>query len=171
MYEWVKSYGQSTVLPAACKTVQAKLQGLQEAINTLCGEETNVTLPTVRSTWKSVAITHFGHTNLRHRGTFSYVIPSVIPSTANNVLIYVTGACGHAPNHVVQHIKIFTQDGSDKHYEKYLYVESYRTVAANTNSENMWFPMPTSRRVFVVINGSDVGSNYCTFNLHVVGYN
>ena len=88
MYAWIWVYERVTEVctachclrsPAACKTVQAKLQGLQEAINTLCGGETNVTLLTVRNTWKSVALTHFGHTNLRQRGTFSYVIPVSYP--------------------------------------------------------------------------------------------
>ena len=151
----------------ACGTVQEKLRGLQEAVTALCGG-TTVTAPTVRNTWTSVPITSIGSTNMRHPNTFSYVIPSVIPSTAKNVLVYATMYTGYAIS-VPQSIKIYTQDGSNKHYEKYIYSRSYPQSAVNTNSENMWFPMPTNRRVYMTVT-HDAGSN-CGANLYVVGYN
>ena len=105
---------------------------------------------------------------MRHPNTFSYVIPSVIPSTAKNVLIYAAIFTGIA-SHVSQHIKVFTQDGSDKHYEKYLYAFSTTQHAINTNSENMWFPMPANRRIYMTVT-NDCGHS-CNAILYAVGYN
>ena len=153
---------------AACGSVQEKLQELQEAINTLCAGGTAVTVPTVRNTWTSVPMTGIGGTSMRHPGTLSYVIPSVIPSIAKNVLVYATMYTGHA-NHVSQSIKVFTQDGSDKRYEKYLYSFSYSQNAINTNSGNMWFPMPTNRRIYMTVT-HDAGANSAA-HLNAVGYN
>ena len=106
---------------------------------------------------------------MRHPSTFSYVIPSVIPSTAKNVLVYATIHCGHALPNVQQHIKIFTQDGSNMRYEKYLYMLTWNQGAINTNSENMWFPMPINRRIYMTVY-KDAGT-YCGAGLYAVGYN
>ena len=127
-----------------------------------------MTPPTIRNTWTSVPLTYIGGTNLRHPNTFSYVIPSVIPSTAKNVLVYAAIHCGHAIPSVSQHIKIFTQDGSNMRYEKYLYMLTWNQSALNTNSENMWFPMPTNRRIYMTVY-KDAGSN-CGAHLYAVGY-
>ena len=128
-----------------------------------------MTVPTVRNTWTSVPMTGIGGTSMRHPGTLSSnTMPSVIPSTAKNVLVYVTIKSGLA-SCSSQSIKIFTQDVSDKHYEKYLYSFSYPQNAVNSNSNNMWFPMPASRRIYMTVT-DDVGT-YCASNLYVVGYN
>ena len=137
-------------------------------INALCGGNTALTVPTVRHTWTSVPITSVGSTDLRHPNTFSYVIPSVIPSTAKNVLVYATLHSGGASS-AKQHIKVFTQDGSGMHYEKYLYSYSYPQNAVNTNSDNMWFPMPANRRIYMTVT-RDAGT-HCYASLYVVGYN
>ena len=137
-------------------------------INALCGGNTALTVPTVRHTWTSVPITSVGSTNLRHPNTFSYVIPSVIPSTAKNVLVFAAIHCGTANAGVSQQIKVFTQDGP-KHYEKYVYMLTYNQPAYNTNSENMWFPMPTNRRIYMTVL-KDTGAN-CGAQVFVTGYN
>ena len=126
-----------------------------------------MTVPTVRHTWTSVPITSIGGTNMRHPNTFSYAIPSVIPSKAKNVLVYATMYTGHA-NRVSQNIKVFTQNGG-KRYEKYLYSFSYPQSAINTNSDNMWFPMPVNRRIYMTVT-HDAGTN-SRAELYVVGYN
>ncbi len=128
----------------SCSNVQEKLNGLKEAVEALC-EGTSVSIPTVRNTWTSVPITSIGSTNLQHPNTFSFVIPSVIPSTAKNVLIYALMHCGQANRGTELHLKVFTQDGSNKRFEKYLYMFSWNQNAINTNSDNMWFPMPINR--------------------------
>ena len=124
----------------------------------------------IRNTWTSVPLTIIGQTNMRHPGTLSYVIPSVIPSTAKNVLVYAIVRCGNASNRGPQHdVKIFTQDGSNTRYEKYLFMSSRTQDAINTNSDNMWFPMPINRRIYMTIS-SDSGT-FCFARLNAIGYN
>ncbi len=134
----------------------------------LC-EGTSVSTPTVRNTWTSVPITSIGSTNLRHPNTLSFVIPNVIPSTAKNVLIYTVMHCGHANVANTLHLKVFTQDGSSKRFEKYLYMLTWSQLAYNTNSDNMWFPMPINRRIYMKVD-RDVGAN-CEAHLYAIGYN
>ncbi len=152
----------------SCSNVQEKLNGLKEAVEALC-EGTSVSIPTVRNTWTSVPITSIGGTNLRHPNTFSFVIPSVIPSTAKNVLIYAILNSGGANQGITLHLKVFTQDGSNKRFEKYLYLLTYFQNAYNTNSDNMWFPMPSNRRIYMTVD-RDVGAN-CGAHLFAIGYN
>ncbi|XP_064395716.1 uncharacterized protein LOC135342785 isoform X1 [Halichondria panicea] len=153
---------------SSCSNVQEKLNGLKEAVEALC-EGTSVAIPTVRNTWTSVPITSIGSTNLRHPNTFSFVIPSVIPSAAKNVLIYALMHCGTAHGSITLHLKVFTQDGSNKRFEKYLYMLTYKQPAFNTNSDNMWFPMPINRRIYMTVD-RDVGAN-CGAQLYAIGYN
>ena len=152
----------------SCSNVQEKLNGLKEAVEALC-EGTSVAIPTVRNTWTSVPITSIGSTNLRHPNTFSFVIPSVIPSAAKNVLIYAILSSGGANIGITLHLKVFTQDGSNKRFEKYLYLLSYYQNAVNTNSDNMWFPMPSNRRIYMTVD-RDVGA-HCGAQLFAIGYN
>ena len=141
---------------------------MSEAIQAMCGAN-DVGSTIIRNTWTSVPLTRIGQTDIRHPGTFSYVIPSVIPSTAKNVLVYAIVMCGRANNGPAHDIKIFTQDGSSTRYEKYLYMESWSQIAINTNSDNMWFPMPANRRIYMTIS-SDNGT-YCFARLNAIGYN
>ncbi len=152
----------------SCSNVQEKLNGLKEAVEALC-EGTSVAIPTVRNTWTFVPITSIGSTNLRHPNTFSFVILSVIPSTAKNVLIYVFVGCGQANVGTTLHLKVFTQDGSNKRFEKYLYMLTWNQNAINTNSDNMWFPMPINRRIYITVD-RDLGTN-CHSALFAIGYN
>ena len=135
----------------------------------LCGVSTS-TPPTVQYspslTWTSVPRTTIGGNNLRTPSTFSYTIPSVIPTSAKEVLIYALIHSGGALRGG-QHVKIFTQEGSNR-YEKYLYMFGYPQDAINTNSDNMWFPLPTNRRIMMTVS-NDQGDN-CKAELHAIGY-
>ena len=155
---------------------QEKLEELRQVIDSLHGKISVLSahLQELDSkntgTWTSLPMTDVGSSNLRSPSTMSYVIPNVIPTTAKNVLIYVTAHTGYANNGPLQHIKISTdRNGSDKHYEKYLYLHSYPQDAINTISDNMWFPMPANRRIYMTVT-SDAGSN-CLAQLYVIGYN
>ena len=136
----------------------------------LCGAGT-ATPPAVQPspsvTWTSVPITSIGSTNLRTPSTFSYTIPNVIPSTAKEVLIYAILASGSANSNIAQHVKIFTQEGSNR-YEQYLYNYGYGRVFVNTNSDNMWFPMPSNRRIMMTV-AIDQGAN-CHAQMYAIGY-
>ena len=103
---------------------------------------------------------------MRTPSTYSYTIPNVIPSTAKEVLVYVSLYIGDAIL-AIEHVKIFTQEGKNT-YDKYLYVYSYPQSAVNGNSDNMWFPMPSKRRIMITIT-KDHGNN-CYAQLFAIGY-
>ena len=101
-------------------------------------------------TWTSVTATSCGTNDLRRAGTVTFAIPSVIPSTATEVLIYAgvfSGTSNRGPYH---NLKFHTMIGS-KRYEKYLLIYSWNQSAYNTNSDNMWFPMPSDRKLYLTI--------------------
>jgi hypothetical protein len=101
-------------------------------------------------TWTSVPKTNFAENTLQHAGTSSFTIPTVIPSSAREVLIYTSMFSAWSSVGPHQDVKIFTQIGTTP-YEKYLHVYSAAQNAINTNSDNMWFPMPPNRRVYITV--------------------
>ena len=101
--------------------------------------------------WVPVPKTWIGAAYLDDVGTVTFTIPSVIPSTAREVLIYAGAYTGYIyPVNLISDLKIFTQIGTCR-YEKYLLMLSMNQHAFNTNSDNMWFPMPSDRRVYVTV--------------------
>lgn len=155
-----------------CTSVQQKLQALSEAIEDLCGSTTPAPPSQIQcncshfESWTSVPLTAIGSTNLQHAGTLAYTIPSVIPSNAVEVLVYASVRCGYSA-HITQDIKIYTQQGT-RRYEKYLFMTSWPQSAYNTNSDNMWFPMATNRRIYMEI--SRAHGNNCGGYLKAIGY-
>ena len=153
----------------ACSNVQEKLQALSEAVQ-LCGSTTPAPISQCNcnysATWTSVPLTTIGTSNLQHAGTLAYTIPRVIPSTAREVLVLASIYCGYTPT-IYQHIKIYTQQGTN-HYEKYLFMFSHAQDAINTNSDNMWFPMTTNRRIYMEIPSAHGG--HCGGLLKAIGY-
>ncbi len=123
-------------------------------------------------TWKPVTKTRIVRMKLSHPGPVqSYVIPYVIPSSAKAVLLYAFIQCGYTNRDVVQDISIFTE-GPYGHprYKKYLFVHSYNQKAWSFNSENMWFPMPHNRRVYIQYPKSIAHISGCTLTVDAIGY-
>ena len=121
-----------------------------------------------QATWTSVPLTQIGHTTFRHSGTLSYEIPNVIPDDAKEVLIYADFQSGSSgPRDRISHFKIFTEKGAND-YAKYISLHSYGQAAWNTNSDNLWFPMPSNRRVY--LNVPNVHSGNIRGRLYVIGY-
>ena len=118
-------------------------------------------------TWTSISKAYIGSTSLTYTTTHSYVIPYTVPSSAREVLIYGIVAGGYAGNNIFQDIKIFTQEGTTR-YKKYLYMHSWSQDAWNTNSDNMWFPMPSNRRILMTVSRNHGGNGYA--RLYAIGY-
>ena len=171
-----------------CTTVQQKLQALSEAVQTLCqgsstSPPTTITSTTAKPapveqlpcdcspavTWTSVPMTSIGSSNLRHTGTLAYDIPSVIPSSAKEVLVLASVFAGiSGPNERSHYVKVYTEQGQ-KQYEKYIYLTSYNQNAFHTiNSDNLWFPLTSGRQIFVKLMYAHTG--YIGINLHAIGY-
>lgn len=82
--------------------------------------------------------------------------------------MYVYIQVGYSsPANEVTHVKIFTEDGN-KDYVKYIGLRTYGNRAWNTNSDNLWFPMPSNRRVYVGVSNAHGGN--ISGNLYVIGY-
>jgi hypothetical protein len=101
-------------------------------------------------TWNSVPDTWIGRAPFNRATTYSFDIPSVIPATAHEVLIYARMYSGRSGVHQDLNIKIFTQIGRTR-YEKYMFVALFPQDALTTSTDNMWFPMPTNHRIYVNI--------------------
>ena len=167
-----------TIIIPECSELMEKVNALKMALEGVCTEDLPTTLPTTEQptieplcscpiNWTSVPFTEIGTTNLKHAATLSFNIPSVVPSSATEVLIHAGFYTGSSNNGPLQYIKIFTQIGTAK-YEKYLMMFSYPQSAINTNSDNMWFPMPPNRRVYLTLQTA-VGNNAAAY-LHTIGY-
>ena len=118
--------------------------------------------------WTSVPITKIGSSQLRQTGTQSFDIPSVIPSSATEVLILADVEIGYSgPQTTAHYVKIYTEQNS-QNFAKYIIVKSYHQSAWSTNSDNMWFPMPTSRKVY--IDNTQAHTQNLFLNLHAIGY-
>ena len=118
--------------------------------------------------WTSVPMTHIGDINFKQVSTLHYPIPAVIPSSANEVMVYAVIQVGDSgPNTAHDHVKIYTQE-KDRQYSKYLGFATYHQNAWSTNSENMWFPMTTDRRLFVQV--YTVHTNRIVLSIAAIGY-
>ena len=101
--------------------------------------------------------------------THPFSIAGIIPDTATQFLVYATIHCGGnlvEPNVFVD-VSIFVNiDGM--RLSKYLEVVGYPQDAYNTNSDNMWFPVPSTMTVFVEVPYPVYG--ICRFRLTATGY-
>ena len=167
-----------------CTDVQQKLQALSEAVQTLCGSSTpsptTVTTtaqpaPVVQQcdcspavNWTSVTRTLIGYSQLQQIGTLAYDIPSVIPSSAEEVLVVIfvyvgsSGPPGHA-----HYVKIYTEQ-DQKQYEKYFLVIAHSQSTWDTYSDNLWFPMTSGRQIFLKSETAHTG--LVNVEIHAIGY-
>ena len=162
-----------------CSDVQLKLEALSETVQTLCGSSTASPSVTTQPppaaqcdcappvNWTST-VSSIGSTSIKSAGTLAYDIPSVIPSSAKEVLIFANVEVGNSgPSSQQHYIKIYTQQGSQQ-FEKYIFVVTYPQNARSTNSDNLWFPMTTGRQVFVELGHAHTG--HINLYLFAIGY-
>ena len=157
----------------------ATVKRLKATIDSMCNIATAApstvappsALPTVQqcncagmTKWISVNKTTIGSSTLRQAATITFIIPTIIPSNASEVLIHVAFQGSNTPT---QDLKIFTQIGSTR-YEKYLIIMAYS--GGNTNSDNMWFPMPLNRRVYLTTLRASGQSQSGEVKLYAIGY-
>ena len=112
--------GQTSNQATACRQ-------LTSAIQTLCGLTAITQLPTSTQqcncsrsvSWTSVPKITIGTNNLQHAATYAFDIPSVIPSSAVEVLVHAYIFSGIANRGPYQDIKIYTQKQTNR-FEQYL---------------------------------------------------
>ena len=163
-----------------CVEFRQKLQALSEAVQTMCGSSTpsntTATPPSVEQqcdrgpavNWTSVPLTRIGSPDMHGSGTLAYDIPSVIPNSAKELLVYVSAQVGSSgPRADTQDIKLYTQQDTHQ-YEKYIFIVTYTQEAYNTNSDNLWFPMTTERKFFVELPSAHTG--WLFLFIYAIGY-
>lgn len=101
-------------------------------------------------TWTSVEMTEIGRSHFRHRTTHAFSIPDVIPTTAREVLVYAYFEDGYSSPDQVTHFKVYTEEVTTK-YIKYISIHSYSGYSWAYNSDNMWFPLTSNRRVYIEV--------------------
>ena len=120
--------------------------------------------------WTPVAKTPIspGGLNFRNATTYTFQIPDVIPLAAREFMVYGIVKCGTAHFQEVGDI-IFYVMYNGLRFEKFLHMHSYRYQEAwNTNSDNMWFPMPADRLFHVEITVAIPGN--CRTLFFTTGY-
>ena len=118
--------------------------------------------------WIPVNKTHVGSDNLNTATTLSYDIPSIIPNTAQGVLLYSDARCGfsagsNTPADIAYYVVV-----NGVRYEHFLRTYAYPHDAVSCNSDNMWFPMPSNRLVYVEVPIALPGN--CVTIVSVIGY-
>jgi hypothetical protein len=111
-----------------------------------------------------------GRITLEDGTTYSFQIPSVIPLTAREFMVYAIVKCGWVPleRSSIESEVIFYVMHNGLRFEKFLYMYSLEQGAWNTNSDNMWFPMPADRLIHIEITVSI--SSRCPVLFYVIGY-
>ena len=132
-----------------CQNVNTHLTALTAAFNALCNVNTSPAQSCNCSVeWESISMTQIGTINVRSTNTQSFIIPNTVPSTAREVLVYVYVIKGYSQEYFSQ-MKIYTESSPTRRFEKYLPIKTYHQDAYSTTSENMFFPMPSNRRVYI----------------------
>lgn len=113
-------------------------------------------------------MTPIGKTNLSKAYNLSYTVPDVIPSGAKEVLVHASLHCGYSMLGPYISTRFYTQIGNNR-YEQYLILFSWEEKALNTNSDNMWFPMPTDRLIHLVVM-DEYGDDGAGATMFAIGY-
>ena len=154
----------------ACNKIEQNLEDIQSA---LCSGLATTVTPTQCTCdkeveWTSITRTQIVHNNLQSAHTFSYTLPSTVPNTAKEVLLFVVIQAAYSKPHGRDiFIKLYTENNG-KRFEQYIFAITYRRrYDWSYSSDNMWFPMTTNRRVYVE---SPRALSGVAMHVHVIGY-
>lgn len=118
--------------------------------------------------WTAVTLTHLGTSDLMEVNTLAFDIPSIIPSSAGEFLVFCSIYIGNTGQQgPYQNLAIFTEINNARYY-KYLAVYPWNADDYSFASDNMWFPMPTNREVFITVTATC--GRHANFNCFVTGY-
>ena len=94
-----------------------------------------------------------------------------VPSDAREILVYITLATGHnASTDTDVELTLWTSDGKQD-YKKYLYGRAYNQQAWSYNSQSMFFPATSDKKLRVsVAYSNSPGSGNKMSTLYVIGY-
>ena len=164
--------GTCKVAPCNCSfsNIDALSNYIDERINATVDERIATAIDSDSAMWTPVAKTVVGPADgvsLERATTYDFQIPDVIPLTAREFMLYATVECGYARNYNTVDI-IFYVYANGLRFEKFLHMAGYDQLAFNTNSDNMWFPMPAHRLVHLEITVGITGN--CDVLQYITGY-
>ena len=150
---------------AECSTIRFHMRELTIAFNRLCNSTTDPEPNPME--WNSIPLTRIGDINTRTTATQTFQIPSTIPQTAKEVLVYAYIIAGASQSAFI-HVKIFTEQSHTRRFEKYLSLQTWNQNAHTMTADNMWFPLTPNRRVYLslstIIPGNAAG------HIYIIGY-
>lgn len=111
---------------------------------------------------------HIGSAKLNHPELYQFSIANIVPDTATQLLIYATVYSGNTYGPTVfTDVSVFVYiDG--KRLSQHLYITGYHQEAYSSNTDNMWFPVPSDKLVYVQVPVGVPG--FAGFTLDAIGY-
>lgn len=113
---------------------------------------------------------HVGDVLLETASTNAYDIPSVVPDTAREVLFTAAANCRLGGGLVNDFVQFYVEINGAR-YVKLLYlIKSAGEVLPqgfNTNSDNIWLPMPPNRLVYI---RTTVVFTSCVAGIELIGH-
>ena len=111
---------------------------------------------------------HIGSASMNQPGTYQFSIENIVPDTATQFLIYATAYSGNTRDPTIFiDISVFVFI-DEKRLTQHLFVIGYPQDAYNTNTDNMWFPVPSSKIINVQVPVGIPGIS--EFVLRAIGY-
>jgi len=118
--------------------------------------------------WNPLGKIHLGTLPLNTITTVSYNIPVSVPPDAKEVLVYMYARTGVANPDSDLELRIYTKEGTIE-YSYYLLIHGYNQSAWSYNSDNLWLPVTSDRKIYVQSIGTRM-TGYRVGNIYVLGY-
>jgi hypothetical protein len=114
------------------------------------GDITLRTTEAIRGRYIPIAKKHVGSFDLQ-KSAVSFNLPSsTIPPGASEMLVYAGVFFGNCPGGNIQDIKI-SVNANGVSYDQFIFMRYYLQAAWNSNSDNMWFPVPSDGKINIQI--------------------
>ena len=150
-----------------CKKIRCHMTEISGALDSLCGPIGQPCTPTdCPVEWESVGLVQLGTIDMCSTRIQSFTIPTCVPTTAKEVLVYVYVTKGTSSDMFAQ-MEIYTAS-STRQFVKYLPIKTYNQTAYSTVSENMWFPVTDDGFIHVRLSASLTGN--VDGYINIIGY-
>ena len=118
--------------------------------------------------WTSIGLNgYIGQINFNTMSPQSFSIPSIVPHTAQEILVYINIVTSNSQAGYSQ-IRVYTESSPERRFEKFLAVYTSPQHGHSMVEDNMWFPLTENRKLFIDLNGP-VGDIKID-NVFVIGY-
>src|SRR5580693_1409664 len=98
--------------------------------------------------WVDASDLLIGPIDFATANTVSYTLPD-LPDNVDQVLIFIWGYSGAATGSFSRLFDIWTAESSGLKYRMKFFIFSYPQNAIGFNSDNIWLPLTSERRLYV----------------------